>query len=95
MDKQKVSETSLRDFVTGFLNGVAGMPEGGFESSPYVGEREDFGTVTIKGFKRAGTATFEILRTIPSGGYSGIPVYDMFFTDEQIGYVADVAVENL
>ena len=96
MNSQNISGATLRKFVTDYLTEVAYMPAGEFESGPYDSKTDGWGVVVIKGVKSMDTATFTITRLTPNGGRcSSVPVYDMWFNDEQIGYIADLAAENL
>ena len=96
MNSQDISGATLREFVTDYLTEVACMPAGDFESEPYGSKTDGWGVVVIKGAKSMDTATFTITRLTPNGGRcSSVPVYDMWFNDEQIGYIADLAAENL
>lgn len=96
LHRDKDAEGSLRAFVENYLSELKDMPEGDFRSESYMGKYPGRGSVKIEGYKRADTATFDIIRTLPNGHRcSAVPVYDMYFTQDQIMAVADLAESSL
>jgi len=86
----------MRKFIINFLTGIMNSNIAEFTSVAFKGQNPDYGTIKISGKQENNIGTFSITRTLPNGDRcSGIPVFDMPFTKENIDYVAEMAVENL
>ncbi len=80
----------MRDFITKTLESAKST---GKISGTYTGWKDN--VVTIEGSIKDGLANFNITRIRNGVRCSGIPVMGMPLTDKAIGYIADLAAENL